>query len=144
MRNPALQDLEVLVGHWRTELTNAEFVPDGETVTGALAVTWLDDAFLVLRASLERGGPPMSVSVVGRNESRADYQVLYADERGVSRVYAMTFGEGRWTQHREDPGFHQRFEATVEGDVVHGEWTRSHDDGATWIHDFDLTYHRTA
>jgi hypothetical protein len=142
MPNPALQDLEVLVGRWRVELGNAQFVPDGGTLAGTLEVSWLDDALLVLRSGFEAELPPASTSVIGRNDSRADYEVLYADVRGVSRVYAMTFADGHWTQSRTDPGFHQRFAATVEADVIRGSWERSHDDGATWIHDFDLTYRR--
>ena len=82
--------------------------------------------------------------MIGRNESRDDYEVLYADERGVSRIYRMTFRDRGWRQHREDPGFHQRFEGSLDrsGNLLTGTWTRSHDDGSTWVHDFDLTYTR--
>lgn len=144
MENLALRDLGVLVGTWHVDLANASFLPAGATMTGTATIEWLDGgALLVMRSALdEGGGPPDSVWVVGRNESRDDYEVLAADARGVSRVYSMTFANGRWTKHREDPGFHQHFEAAVDRDRITGAWSRSHDDGATWLHDFDLVYTR--
>ena len=56
----------------------------------------------------------------------------------------MTFDDDTWTQRREDPGFHQRFEGSLDpgGDRITAAWTRSHDDGITWVHDFDLVYTR--
>lgn len=142
--NPALQDLAVLVGEWQIELTNAKFLDAGTSMTGKLSVSWFEDSFLVLRSSMDAAGPPRSVAVIGRNETLADYELLYADERGVSRIYRMSFDHGKWVQHREDPGFHQRFEGTVtpEGDRISAYWEKSHDDGATWEHDFDLIYRR--
>jgi len=142
MVNRSLAPLSVLVGEWRVELSNAEFLEPGASMFGSMSVTWLDDAFLVRRTATEAEGPPTSVCVIGRNEDRDDYELLYADDRGVSRIYRMTFADGVWIQHREDPGFHQRFEGRVEpgGDRISAEWSKSHDDGATWQHDFDLTY----
>lgn len=60
----------------------------------------------------------------------------------MSRIYAMTFTAGVWVQHREDPGFHQRFEGRLNegGDRIDAAWSKSHDDGTSWQHDFDLTY----
>lgn len=145
--NPALADLAVLLGSWRLEISNAEFLPDGGTGTGTMEVTTLDGSFVVLRSTADVEGPPRAVSTVGRNEDRDDYTLLYADDRGVSRIYDMRFdaaGEGAWTwaQHREDPGFHQHFEGTVQADRITATWSRSHDAGATWIHDFDIEYTR--
>jgi hypothetical protein len=143
MTNPALSDLEFLLGTWRVELTAADWLEEGGSLLGETRVEWLDDYFLVLRWSFGEG-PPDSTSVVGRNEDRDDYTVLYADERGVSRIYTMTFADGLWVQHREDPGFHQRFEGRVTDDHerIDAAWSLSHDDGATWAHDFDLTWTR--
>lgn len=144
MQNPALSELGVLIGVWRVELTNAEFLDDGGAASGTMTVDWLDGAFVVLRSSMDDAGPPASVSVIGRNEERDDYELLYADERGVSRIYRMSFKDHVWIQRREDPGFHQRFEGTIElGDNrIVAAWMKSHDDGTTWEHDFDLTYTR--
>lgn len=49
--NPALADLEVLVGHWRMELYNAAFLPDRDArVTGSLHIDWMDDGSALCRA----------------------------------------------------------------------------------------------
>ena len=44
----------------------------------------------------------------GRNDPRDTFSALYSDDRGVARVYGMTFADGEWTLLREDPDFHQR------------------------------------
>jgi hypothetical protein len=144
MRNPALGDLAVLIGDWRIDLTNADFLDDGAAMSGTMSVEWLDGAFIVMRSSMDHDGPPKSVCVIGRNEARSDYTLLYADERGVSRIYGMTLEDRIWIQHREDPGFHQRFQGTVDpgGNRIVATWTKSHEDVRTWEHDFDLTYTR--
>jgi hypothetical protein len=144
MSNPALAELHVLLGTWRVELANAAWLDAGRTLVGECRVEWLDDFFLVVRSRFEGDpAPPLSTSVVGRNEDRDDYTVLYADERGVSRVYAMTYADGLWVQHREDPGFHQRFEGRVapDGSRIDAAWSAAYDE-VTWEHDFDLTYTR--
>ena len=144
MVNPSLAPLAVLVGDWRVELTNAEFLEPGSSTFGTFSASWLDDSFLVLRTGTDAGDAPTSIAVIGRNEHRDDYELLYADDRGVSRIYQMTFTDRVWTQHRADPGFHQHFEGVVDtgGDRISASWTKSHDDGATWQHDFDLIYTR--
>lgn len=140
--NPALAPLTTLVGTWRSTVTNGEFLPTDGSLVGEMTASWLDGgALLVLRSAIP-DGPPTAVQVIGRNEDSEDYEVLYADERGVSRVYAMTFADGAWVLQREDPGFHQRFEARVSADTIEGAWFASRDDGATWGHDFDITYSR--
>jgi hypothetical protein len=80
--------------------------------------------------------------VIGRSDAREQFVLLYHDERGVLRVFDMTFAEGQWTLTREDPDFHQRFIATVENDRVIGRWEASEDAGTTWRKDFDLTFDR--
>jgi hypothetical protein len=142
--NPALAPLAVLVGTWSVEVSNASFLDDGAALAGTMTADWMEGrALLVIRSRIE-GGPPTSVQVVGRNENRDDFEVLYADERGVSRVYEMTFAHDVWVQHRADPGFHQRFKARVapDGSRIEGAWSASADDGRTWQHDFDVTYRR--
>lgn len=141
-RNPALAALEVFLGDWRQTVSEASFLDDpAATISGGATFEFLDDAFVVLRSRME-GGPPHSVSVIGRNESEPGYSVLYYDERGVSRVYAMTFEAGEWTLLREDPDFYQRFVGRVSDRRIEGSWQQSHDRGATWEHDFTLVYER--
>ena len=72
----------------------------------------------------------------------------YFDSRGIARVYAMSLEDGVWTLWREAPDFSsldfaQRFTGTFsdDGTTIVGRWETAHD-GATWEHDFDLTYVR--
>lgn len=74
--------------------------------------------------------------ITGRDESHDSYCMLHYDSRGVSRIYQLSLNGGVWQIWREAPGFSQRFTGTISG-----YWEKSHD-GATWEHDFDLTYIR--
>ena len=71
--------------------------------------------------------------------------MLYADGRGVSRVYQMTLSEGTWRIRRDAPGFFQRFTATIadDGTTMTGRWEGSRD-GLSWNADFEVKYTRLA
>ena len=63
----------------------------------------------------------------------------------------MTLREGVWTLLRDRPdftplAFAQRFTGTfgADGRTITGRWETSDDGGATWAHDFDLTYRKIA
>jgi hypothetical protein len=56
----------------------------------------------------------------------------------------MTFDGTTWTLLREDPDFHQRIVATVEGDRISARVEASEDAGATWRKDFDLIFDRAS
>jgi hypothetical protein len=136
--NPALQQLDVLVGEW--EMTNPQY-PE---VRGRVTFSWLDGgAFLVQRTEIDHPAAPDATMIIGRDESTEAYCVLYYDERGISRVYQMSLIDGVWRLWRESPGFHQHFMGTFsdEGTTIRGTWESS-DDGSRWKHDFDLTYTR--
>jgi hypothetical protein len=144
--NPALSQLDFLVGEWHTELSNAAFLADpSETLRGHTSFNWVEHgAFLAMRQRETSSGPPQAVWIIGRDQARAEYEVLYFDNRPMSRVYHMSFGGGVWKMWREAPGFWQRFECTVSKDkrTVSGYWEKSTDNGATWEHDFDIKYVR--
>ena len=142
--NPALNDLEALVGDWEMELSNAAFLPDpSDTAKGSASFAWAQDGAFLLMRSMGDGqpSPPAAVLMIGRDDAAADYTVLYYDSRGVSRVYAMSFADGVWKMWREATGFSQRFEGAIsqDGATIAAHWEKSFD-GATWEHDFDLTY----
>lgn len=139
MRNEALETLDVLVGEWTLTMSDAWFLepPDTE-VHGTATVEWLGDAFLLVRSTLEG---EMSLAI-GRSDAHDTYAVLYHDDRGVCRVFVMTWGGGHWTMSREDPDFHQRFVARVAPDRIRGRWEASEDQGRTWRKDFDLVFER--
>ena len=141
--NPALQPLEFLVGTWVMELSHASFLPHpSDTVQGQISFEWTQDrAFLLMRMGAKPDGPPDAIWLISRDESVPTYTVLYYDTRTVSRVYTMSFSERVWKIWRESPGFWQRFEGTLSEDMktISAHWDKS-PDGATWEHDFDVTY----
>jgi hypothetical protein len=144
--NPALADIEPLVGSWRMELFAASFLPDPTArVTSALVIEWIEHGTAVVMRQGDGTHPPAATWIIGRDESDPYYQVLYADGRGVSRVYQMTLGDGHWTMSRTTPEFSQRFDAQVQPDGVKitGRWEKSTDGGTTWEHDFNVDYLRT-
>lgn len=142
MKNAALQQLEGLVGEWALTMTHAWFLDDPDLeVEGQATVAWLGEAFLELRATLGTAEGTWHW-IVGRSDARDQLVLLYHDERGVLRVFEMTFGDGAWTLVREDPDFHQRFVANVGPDRIDGRWEASEDAGATWRKDFDLIFER--
>ena len=142
MRNEAIARLEPLIGEWDLTLTNAWFLDSMETrVPGGATFEWLDDAFIVWRWwTGEHEGP--AVLVIGRSDAREEYKVLSWDDRGVSRVFEMTWNDGELTMFREDPDFHQRIVATVEQDRILAHADASEDEGRTWRKDFDLIFER--
>ncbi|WP_410598763.1 hypothetical protein [Amycolatopsis sp. lyj-90] len=145
MRNEAMRQLDVLVGSWRTTLCNAWFLdPADQEVPGSATVEWLGDAFVVLRWTMGDDDKAASemVLVLGRSDARDTYTALYHDERGVCRVFAMTFDGTRWHLDRQDPDMHQRFIADVQPDRITARWEASEDHGSTWRKDFDLIFER--
>jgi hypothetical protein len=140
MRNEALLKLDGLVGTWKVTLTNAWFLKSMDTkVVGSATVEWLDDAFLVLRSVFD--GERDWTWVIGRSDANDRFELLYHDQRGVCRVFDMTFNDGQWAFSRTDPDFHQRFAATV-GDRITGFTEASEDFGKTWRKDFDMIFER--
>ncbi|RAY11503.1 hypothetical protein DPM19_29810 [Actinomadura craniellae] len=144
MRNTELEKLAGLVGEWTTTLSDAWFLePAGTERSGTATIEWLGESLLVVRTVLHDGAARSETGlVIGRSDPNDAYAVLYQDDRGVCRQFAMTFGGGRWTMTRADPDFHQRFVADVEENRILGRWEASDDEGATWRKDFDLTFER--
>ena len=144
--NPALSQLDFLIGEWRTELSNAAFLPDrSATIGGHTSFGWVEDgAFLGMRQYQTPSGPPQAVLLIGRDQVEGNYEVLYFDRRPMSRIYHMSFDGSIWRMWREAPGFWQRFEGRISTDkrTVTAYWEKSTDDGSSWEHDFDITYFR--
>jgi hypothetical protein len=146
--NPVLSRLAVLVGEWTMEMA-VEGRPVGR---GRTVFEWLaGGAFLAQHADAEpsEGAPseweansPMPVTtVIGLDDSSEGFCMLYADARGVFRVYQMSLAGGVWKLWREAPGFHQRFNGTFspDGQTINGYWEAS-PDGTSWERDFDVSY----
>jgi hypothetical protein len=141
--NPSLKQLDVLVGDWEMELSNAAFHKGpADTAKGRVSFEWLEDgAFLVERMGEKLSSAPQATWLIGRDESTPNYTALYYDSRSVSRVYQLSFSDGIWKLWREAPNFWQRFEGKLskDGKIIKAHWEKS-EDGTTWEHDFDLTY----
>jgi len=143
--NPALKDLDVFVGDWAMELSNASFLPSSsDTVRGQVSFEWLEGgAFLVLYMGNKPPGTPDALWLISRDESTPNYVVLYYDTRKVSRVYEMSFSNSAWKMWRNSQSFSQRFEGKFsdDGNTITAHWQKSSND-SIWEHDFDVTYTR--
>jgi hypothetical protein len=150
--NPALEQLNCLVGAWTMEGTlGGHQLPRARTT-----FRWSEEGpFLVQHTDLDRGAfdasslpedlmaeSPMPVTaVIGLDDSSGQFSMLHADARGVLRVYQMTLEEAVWKIWRSAPGFHQRFVGHFNEDAttITAVWEKSRD-GSRWDHDLDVIY----
>jgi hypothetical protein len=140
----SLKQFEILVGDWTMVGTHPAFP---SAVHGHSSFEWLrEGALLVWHFDWERAGPPSAASVIGHDDtdSVGTCTMLYADERGVARIYQMSLVGGVWKIWRDSPDFSQRMTGTFSEDRntinVHGELSR---DSSHWEQDLDVTYTRT-
>jgi hypothetical protein len=146
----ASAQLRLLIGTWEFESTK-----DGRSMGRGTATFELieDGAFVLQRANAEPrpedppewvANSPMPVtSVIGFDDATLEHVMLYADARGVFRIYRMSLSEDSWKLWRAAPGFHQRFIGAFrdDGQTVEGRWEAS-PDGSAWETDFDMTYRK--
>jgi hypothetical protein len=140
--NPAVEQLAPLEGRWRI----AARFPTARPIGGAGDVTfaWIEErAFLVERWHVDEPGAPDGIAVLGWDDAAGGLVQRYFDSRGVARVYRTALEGGVWRLWRDQPGFDQRFAGALspDGGTIAGAW-EMRTDGATWQHDFDLTYTR--
>ena len=140
----ALRELEPLVGEWSVQMVP----PGGEPLDGRARTVfeWHDHnsrAHLVQRSTIDVPGAPNGVSIIGCDGAKGTYFQLYADDRGVSRVYEMSIGGGEWRLWREGEPFAQRWTARFDDDgrTIRGTWELA-EDGEDFRPDFDLIYSR--
>ena len=152
--NPILKRLDALVGEWEMRA-----VIGGHSLSGARSeFEWLEGgAFLRQHQHLEGQAaasviagralesPFPNTAIIGLDDSDETFYMLYADARGVFRVYRMSLSDGVWKIWRDAPGFFQRFTGTfsADGNTITACWEGS-SDGSNWKHDFDLTYEKVA
>ncbi len=115
--NHSLKPLEVLSGQWNTEIRWTpqahKLVGGPATVHGTTRFDWIEDGHFLVQHQGGNGGPPDARLLMGRDDSSGEYSVLYADARGVSRVYRMSFDESVSRIWRSALGFNQRFEGRL-------------------------------
>ena len=137
----ALKELEPLLGEWTLEATP----PGGPSWPGEAKATfeWMEGNQLVIeRSTIELPEAPNSVCVLGCDAANGTYFQLYADDRGVCRVYEMSIGDGEWRLWREGEPFDQRFTGrfSADGNRIDGRWEIGTD--GEWATDFVLIYTR--
>lgn len=148
-RTAAVERLEPLVGEWAVE---ARFTFTPEPTRGTLHFAWqLGRQFLQQRSTTEHPAAPdvLALLSVAEEGDGHEYVQHYFDSRGVVRLYRMTLRDNEWTLLRDRADFTpldfaQRYTGTFgdDGRTITGRWEKSHDDGATWEHDFDLDHRK--
>jgi len=99
---------------------------------------------MLQRGEVDHPQAPATLSVITPQGDA--YLQHYFDDRGVVRLYRMTFDGALWTLQRDEPDFselpfHQRFLATVGDDRIDGRWEAS-PDGEAWELDFTMLHRR--
>jgi hypothetical protein len=141
--------LDALLGAWAFEITQ-----EGQTVMrGRSEFARVEGgAFLLQHATAEllpttpdvwRENSPFPIAtVMGTDDPSGEFTCLYADGRGVRRVYQMALARGVWTiRGQAGPRFFQRFHGIFsdDGRAIEAYWERS-EDGESWQRDFDIRY----
>jgi hypothetical protein len=146
--NPTLTKYASLTGEWQTEVSNAEWLEPGEILKGVAKFEWFENkSFITMHSESfpEEGkpGPPKAVAVISCDDTSGQCQMLYYDERGVSRIYETSFENGILKHWRDVPDFPQRFEGKVSEDEksIEAVWWNAKD-GGEWGKDFDIRYFR--
>jgi hypothetical protein len=144
LANPALSVLQPLIGSWTMTITWSEnthkLVGGPRSVEIPVSFAWASKGSFLVHKSGE-DGVPAARWMIGRDDASGAFSALYADSRGVSRIYQMNFTGDLWKMWRAAPGFHQRFAGRINPDenTIEACWERS-EDGSRWERDFDLTY----
>ena len=139
--------LGLLIGSW-------EFEPSVERRSpgrGRATFEWIEDgAFLLERSEAVwsdpgwlKNAPASTQSVIGFDDTMGEITMLYADSRGVFRIYRGSLTDEAWRLERAAPDFHQRFIGVFrdDGRTIDGRWESS-PDGTTWELDFPITYRK--
>jgi len=147
---PLLRRLDALVGEWDMQASM------GGQPTGRVRATFEPlegGAFLIQHADAvasEIEVPPEWVAnspfplctIIGLDLASETFYYLYADRRGVYRVYKMRLTDDEWKiWGQSGPEFFQCFTGSFSQDhtTITGRWEASRD-GANWETDFDVTY----
>jgi hypothetical protein len=117
-RDPALEPFDALIGTWDTEAKHGLV---DEVVQGSVTFEWLVGGhFLVQRSHNDHELFPDAISVIGAPEAGEGLVMEYFDSRGVRRTYRVSLDDGVWRIWRDQPGFDQRFSATLGQDYFEG------------------------
>jgi len=136
-----------LIGTWELEPR----VSGRSAGKGRATFEWIEDgAFVLSRSEAEwtdpgwvENAPKANRSVIGFDDMTGEIVQLYADSRGVFRIYRGSLTDEAWSLERSAPGFNQRFigRFSDDGRTMEGAWEFS-SDGSTWEVDFPITYRK--
>ena len=142
-----IEQLEPFIGEWEMEAV----FPGRAPLAGGARCTFewiLGGRFLSQRAGAPDPAPDALMLISAREEGFTQH---YFDDRGVVRVYEMSFDGGRWELLRTKPDFTpldfcQRYvgEFSDDGGRIEGGWESSSIDGGDWELDFRLNYTKVA
>lgn len=121
---PENERLEPLIGEWSMAMVMpGEETPDELPDVGArVTFEWMGEkAFVFQRWTVPIPEAPDGLAVIGWDEGRGTFLQHYFDERGVARVYEMTFDIGLWKLERRKKDFSpfefsQRFTGALTDD----------------------------
>ena len=147
MTTTSAPSLGILIGTWEFD----PFVEGRSMGRGRATFEWIKEgAFVLERTDTEWSDPgwvanaPVSTrSVIGFDDTTGEVAMLYADSRGVFRIYRGTLTDDSWQLERAAPNFHQRFVGAFrdDGRTIDGRWDSS-PDGTSWEREFDMTYRK--
>ena len=145
--------LEPLLGEWSLAMVMPDqIVPEELPDIGArVTFEWMGEkAFVLERWRVPIAGAPNGLAILGWDLERDTFLQHYFDDRGVARVYEMSFSGNVWKMERTKPDFSpfefsQRFNGVFsdDGSRIYGTWEIA-EDHKTWKKDFDLIYTRVA
>jgi hypothetical protein len=139
MATGEMERFDALVGAWVTEAAHPQF--EG-VVAGRVTYEWLEGGrFLIQRSHNDHERFPDSISVIGAPEAGEGLVMEYFDSRGVRRTYGVSLTDGVLRFWRDDPGFDQRFAATLGPDAFEGLWQLARTPG-DWHDDLKVIYRR--
>jgi hypothetical protein len=108
-------------------------------VKGFTTIERLHDSFVVIRNS-DADAKPDDIWVIGYSDPQEKYELLYHDQRGVARIFNMTFDGKKMVFWREDNDFFQRVTLEINSDGLHSVAEASEDHGRTWRKDLEMAY----
>ena len=139
--------LGCLAGAWEFE----PFVEGRSVGKGSVVFEWFEGGTFLVESSVAEwtdpgwveNAPKTSQSILGFDDTTGEVTQLYADDRGVTRVYRGNLTDDQWRLERAAPGFHQRFVGMFRDDglTIDGRWESS-PDGTVWELDFPITYRK--
>jgi hypothetical protein len=144
IQNPYLEAFSTLVGSWKTVGKHPYLQTD--ELHGSVSFEWVESgAFIKMTTSVDHPQIPDGISLFGSDDEGKRLNMLYFDERKVSRIYEVSFEDNTLTWWRDDPKFSQRFAVNVEddGNTMRGKGSMRRG-GKEWEDDLELVYSRIA